>query len=165
MAIPVMVGTAIGIALLVLFALFPAPFTTNTKGGGPATKKDFQRAEQLQSVQLFEEKYPDFTNGFSQNSTAVTYYYNVSRWGDADGDGYKESFRRLSLSAAFEGNTLDLGSGGGEKDASSTSSGLQRIEIKCDVASDENRTLYNFITPGCGEENVINFLQKVKCII
>jgi hypothetical protein len=38
-------------------------------GGAPATEKDFLRAERLQSVQLFERKYPTFTKGFSQNST------------------------------------------------------------------------------------------------
>jgi hypothetical protein len=49
--------------------------------GGLTTEKDFQRAERLQYVQPFEEKYicPDFTKGFSQNGTAITYFYNVSR--------------------------------------------------------------------------------------
>lgn len=167
MAIPVIVGLAAGIALVILFASFMTPifsFTTTAAKSGPTTEKDFQRAERLQSVQLFGEKYPDFTSGFSQNSTAVTYHYNVSRWGDADGDGYKETFRRLSLSATFAGSTLDIGSGSMGEDASAAS-GLRHIEIKCDVASDDNRTLHNLVPPAHGEENVMDFLQHAKCII
>jgi hypothetical protein len=155
---PVIAALAIGIAFVILFALFMTPMSAAITRERPPIQQEFKRAEQLQEVQLFVRKYPDFTSGFSQNSTAITYHYEISRWGDADGDGYDESFRRLTLSATFEGNGFDIIS----KDA--TISGLKQIQIRCDAASIENRTLYNFIPPMYGEENVMNFLQSGRCI-
>lgn len=107
-------------------------------------------------MQLFREKYPDFTSGFAQNGTAITYYYNVSRWGDADGDGYDESFRRLSLSATFED---------GIKINHNAIPRLEQIQATCYEATDNDRTLHDFLPPAYGEENVMDFLRHSRCII
>lgn len=132
------------------------PMLAITRAGPrPTIQEEFQRAEQLQEVQLFMQKYPDFISGFAKNGIAVTYYYIVSRWGDADGDGNDDSFRWLALSVTFEDGL------GISRDAISM---LHRVQVECDAASIENRTLHNFIPPVYGEENIMDFLQHGRCI-
>lgn len=155
LGVPVVAGLATGVAIVILFTLFMTPMLAITRGR-PTIQEEFQRAEQLQEVQFFMQKYPDFTSGFAKNGTSVTYYYNVSKWGDANGDGVAESFRRLALSVTFEDGMAI------SKDAISR---LHRIQIECDAASAENITLHNLMPPVSGETNVMEFLQNAKCIV
>jgi hypothetical protein len=152
LVITVIAALALGVAFVAGFAFFMTPAPKEM----PTIQEEFQQAERLHEVQLFREKYPDFTSGFARNGTAITYYYNASRWGDADGDGYDESFRRLTLSATFE-EGLNVNRG--------TISKLEQIQAKCYEATDNDRTLRNFLPPVYGEENVTDFLQHSKCII
>jgi hypothetical protein len=149
LGVPVVAGLATGIAFVILFALFMTPMLAITRGR-PTIQEEFQRVEQLQEVQSFMQKYPDFTSGFAKSETAVTYYYNVSRWGDSNGDGSDDSFRRLALFVTFEDGLAIT------KDAISR---LHTIQIECDAASVQNRTLHNLIPPVFGEKDVMDFCR------
>ena len=160
--LPVIIGLALGVAFIVSIAVFTT--TSTAFPYRPPIEDEFRSIEQIPEVRLFLDKYGDhdFNNGFSrfQNGT-IKFSYITWAQVDKDGDGYKETFRRLELTLFYDE------SGGMPIYKSYDPDRLKQIQVRCReqiaISLDEDQSFTDIMRPAY-DGQVRDILENARCL-
>ena len=168
--VPVIIGLVAGVVFIFAIHTFvrgPIPPILSISHKFPEKvpiEDELKNIEQIQEVKLFLEKYDDNNStayfGHFQNET-IQIRYTTWAQVDKDGDGYKETFRRLELTLFYDE------SGGKPIYKSYDPERLKQIEIRCReqiaISLDEEKAFTDIILPAY-DGQVRDVIENAKCL-
>lgn len=158
LTLPVVVGLAVGVVLIASVWYFYSYILSEGTPPGSGQLLEFNTPNKLTEVKLLFSKYPSnaTTYGFSRGDKTITFDYIVQESVDTNGDGFKETVRRLDLFVTYDetyGNIQDY-----------PYAKLVSMNATCTEPSPSNAYKWVNVEQPATDGQVLDYLRNTGCV-